>query len=158
MDEPGHIAGIVGPLLTMFGAGLIVLSLILTSVKGGFTTGFSLTPWSPLSRRLRECARGQASIPSEELPILQAVARVWVGQRSQLLFCLGASIAQFGSSLGYSGVWRDVFTVAFTALMAATAVLTERRARLGAAFLASHPLPGPPNPPEYLSGPQPGSV
>jgi hypothetical protein len=158
VDEPGHIAGQVGPILTMLGAALILASLILTSERGGFASGLSHASRSPLSRQLRESIRKQTPIPPEKLPALQAAARVWIAQRWHLLFCLGASIAQFGSNLGHSGSRRHAFTAALIALMAVTAVLTERRARLGSAFLASHPISEPPNPPEYLGGPQPGSV
>jgi len=158
MNEPGHVAGQVGPLLSLLGVALIALSMILTMVKGGYSTGMSLTPWSPLGRRLRECVRGPVPIPPDELPSLRAAAQVWVGQRWQILFCLGASIAQFGGQLGYPGSRRHAFTAVFTTLMAASAAVTERRARLGRAFLASHPNTGAPGPPEYLGDPQPGSA
>jgi len=161
VHEPGHIAGIVGPILTALGAGLVLLSAVITLAKGGNTKSPALTPWSPLSRRLRASARGQVQIAPEELPALQAGAKIWVRQRWQLLLCFGASIAQFGSNISAPGPRRYRFTIAFTAFMAVLALFTERRARLGAAFLASHPIPQPANPPESPKSPgepQPGSL
>ena len=137
---------------------MVLVAAIMTLVRHGNARSPALTPWSPLSRRLRACARGQTPITSEEMPALQAAARVWVGQRWQLLFCFGASIAQFGSNISSSGPRRYRFTIGFIAFLAVVAVFTERRARLGAAFLASHPVSQTPNPPGYPGEPQPGSV
>jgi hypothetical protein len=155
VNEPGHFAGIVGPILILVGVTLIIASLIMTIQRVGNNRSISLAPWSPLSRRLRESVRRQTPVSSAELPALRAAAQVWVGQRWQLLFCLGASIAQFGANISSLGPRRYRFTIALTTFMAVSAVLIERRARIGTAFLANHPAPGPP---EYLGGPQPGSV
>lgn len=142
MNETGQTAGMIGSLVAMFGAGLMLLSLILTAGAGGFSNkDVGLLRKRSDRRRFRESVRTREPIPPEEIPALQVAARVRVAQRWWLLFLLGSVVAETGSTVDHTGPVQITLAACFIAFMAVAAILTGRRARLGAVFLQRYPLP-----------------
>jgi hypothetical protein len=91
----------------------------------------------PERRRLQRRLRDQAPVPAEELPVLRSVAYSNVVQRrGQIPSGIGTLLALTGASLHFrhSSIWLSLFATLLVIGLILT-VLTERQARIGAAFL-----------------------
>lgn len=151
----------IGAVITMVGAGIILISAIGHIRFGPLAKEYRPRPfWRPRPgrRQVGQWLRGLEPIPPEELPRLRAVAWARVGQRWTLLVCLGASLAEGGTRVGRTNTMGLLLVGGYIAFMALAAVVIERKARIGAAFLRRYPPPERTEPISYPSPPQPGSV
>jgi len=141
VDEPGRVAGLIGPIISLIGAA-VMLAPFLRWRNRPLSKKYRPQVWTLTTsdrRQVRDWLRGTESVPAEELAPLRAAARARVEQRWFIVFCVGASIAQLGGTVGHAGPIRFTLVGCFLLFMATSVVLIERQARLGAAYLRANP-------------------
>ena len=143
MDVPGQI----GPIITLIGVAVMLLPLLRWR-STPLPKKYRPQVWTRSTserRQVRDWLRGVEPFPAEERAPLRAAALARVEQRWFIWFCVGASIAEVGSTVGHTGPIRLTLVGCFLLFMATSVVMIEREVRLGAAFLRRTPPPAQPD-------------
>jgi hypothetical protein len=146
MRETGQTAHWVSLILVAGGLTLMFAALVRTDSWKVKPIHRPLRIWLSASMRQQyRKLRGRDEAQPADIPELRTMAEALIKNRWLSLFTFGAVVGQVGQAITEGPLWRGL-VAGFVVLVAGLAGLTEVQARVGEAFLRSHPAPGAPEP------------